>query len=128
MQIIPLIDEKYLLREGDKLAVAIINVPLSGLFVETLRGFSKGVGIDADIGGCDFWEDVMEYDPNRTDRFDGIEFYSCLDDRVVLSFEDTYYYMRIASKNYIQLYPEDAAEVEELLAAYRKRFNIGEKG
>ena len=49
------------------------------------------------------------------------------DERGVRSCQDFYYYLRVAGNTYIQLYPQDAAEAEELLAAYRKRFDIREK-
>ena len=121
-----LIDEKDLLRESDRVAVSVIEDVLLN-FMSTLRYFSKGIGVGNDLGLCVFWDNLDETQKKECEPFDGVECSDIADERGVLSYEDFYYYLRVASNTYIQLYPQDAAEVEELLAAYRKRFNIGEK-
>ena len=121
-----LIDEKDLLRESDRVAVDVIEDVLLD-FMSTLRYFSKGIGVGTDLGICLFWDSLSEAEKKECEPFDGVECSNILDERGVLSYEDFYYYLRVASNTYIQLYPQDAAEVEELLAAWRKRFNIGEK-
>ena len=128
-----LIDEKDMLRESDRVAVDVINYAVRGLLMTTLELLSQGAGVGTDMGGCGFWEDWGEYNEGNCEPFDGVEFYDGPQfdgqepERIVLSTEDTYYYLKVASKSYIEEYPERAQRVEELLEAYRKNFDIHEK-
>ena len=128
-----LIDEKDMLRESDRVAVDVINYDVRSSFMTMLELLSQGAGIGTDMGGCGFWEDLGESNDDYYEPFDGVEFYDGPQfdgeepKSIVLSVEDTYYYLKVASKAYIEEYPERAQRVEELLEAYRKNFDIHEK-
>ena len=88
---------------------------------------SKGTGIGTDFGLCVFWDNLDETQKKECGPFDGVECSNIADESGVLSYEDFYYYLWVAGNTYLKRCPEDTQQVEELLAAYRKRFNIGEK-
>ena len=118
------IEDEEMLRESDFPATDVINMISGSFFVEAMEAVSKGIGFGVDFGGCSFWEDLDEYERTYIPYFDGVLFGLHDDEETVLSFEEFYYYLKIACEKYCKNHPQDAAKVMGSLETYRKRFHL----
>lgn len=85
--------------------------------LEAIELLSRKWTFNVDGAYCNF-PDMNSYD--ESEHFEGVEFAIGYppeeDDTVVVSEETCYQYVRLACEKYLQLHPEDANKVSELLA------------
>ncbi len=89
-------------------------------FPDLVEALSRGEGYNDDEKGCDFWEELDEYDKAHEAPFD-VECYA-VGSTCRLTYAEFYSYVELACERYSQRYESAHKPLEESLNAYRKRF------
>ena len=90
-------------------------------FERDLKCLAGGYGFGIDGGACYHWDSLDEAGKAESDAFEGVEFsMPILDLRVVLSYDETIYYMKVACKNYCKSHPEAKTKLDGYIKAYAK--------
>ncbi|MCO6540641.1 MAG: ribonuclease toxin immunity protein CdiI [Gilliamella sp.] len=88
-----------------------------GQFLETIYYLINKIGFSTDGAYC-YFPDMNSYDEN--DHFKGIGFDigypPTEDDKIIVSEETFYYYVRLACEKYLKIHPEDTNKINKLLA------------
>lgn len=90
-------------------------------FVHIVESLGRGKGYGYNDAGCTFWDDLDEYDKSKEDEPFEIYCY-VVDEGCVLSYDDMFDYLKIASDRYAQRYPGSSRRLQAALDAFAKRF------
>ena len=118
------IEEMDLLRDDHFPVKAMFNMVRDNRFKSIVKSLSNNSGFGEEYGDCCFWADLDDYDQANTEFFDGVEFWLHNDERVVISYEELLYYLKIACAGYCEDHPEDAAVINQYIEDYKKRNNL----
>lgn len=118
------IEENDLLRDDHFPVKAMFNMVSDCRFKRTVKALSNNSGFGENYGDCSFWGDLDDYDQANTEFFDGVEFWLHNDERVVISYEELLYYLKIACAGYCEDHPEDTAVINQYIEDYKKRNNL----
>lgn len=91
-----------------------------GEFPALVEAISKGKGYNCDEHGCDFWDELDDYDKAHEAPFD-VECYA-VGSACRLTYADFYRYVELACERYSQRRPSARKSLEKTLLAYRERF------
>jgi hypothetical protein len=122
--------DSFLLHKGDMLKDT--HSPVIGFFsvisdesrfIRIIDHLSNGIGYGFEFAVCLFPEDI---DVEAEKFGDGVEFSLHSGEAVVVSYEEFYYYLNKACKNFLKMHPEENAEdtIHAILEKVRKRYNI----
>lgn len=115
-------DKSKLLNPEHDVVLMVFNMGSTDL--SFITAMCKSWGWRGDFGGFDFWESLDDYDKNLEERFDGVRFETDHPLQVTISYNEAYYYMKLAYPKYIQRHPESEQELRDLLKEYQQRYNI----
>ena len=118
------IEENDLLRDDHFPVKAMFNMVRDNRFKSIVKSLSNNSGFGEEYGDCCFWGDLDDYDQANTEFFDGVEFWLHNDERVVISYEELLYYLKIACAGYCEDHPEDTAIISQYIEDYKKRNNL----
>ena len=118
------IEEMDLLRDDHFPVKAMFNMVRDNRFKSIVKSLSNNSGFGEEYGDCCFWGDLDDYDQANTEFFDGVEFWLHNDERVVISYEELLYYLKIACAGYCEDHPEDTAVINQYIEDYKKRNNL----
>lgn len=118
------IEEMDLLRDDHFPVKAMFNMVRDNRFKSIVKSLSNNSGFGEEYGDCCFWADLDDYDQANTEFFDGVEFWLHNDERVVISYEELLYYLKIACAGYCEDHPEDTAVINQYIEDYKKRNNL----
>ena len=115
------IEESDLLRDDHFPVKAMFNMVGDYRFKRIVKSLSNNSGFGEEYGVCCFWGDLDDYEKANTEFFDGVEFWLHNDERVVISYEELLYYLKIACAGYCEDHPEDAAIILQYIEDYKTR-------
>ena len=118
------IEEMDLLRDDHFPVKAMFNMVRDNRFKSIVKSLSNNSGFGEEYGDCCFWGDLDDYDQANTEFFDGVEFWLHNDERVVISYEELLYYLKIACAGYCEDHPEDTAVINQYIEDYKKRNSL----
>lgn len=91
-------------------------------FEEVIHAICHGTGFGSDVGGCDFWDDLDDYDRAHTPFFEGVDFGAERGDSVILSYAELLYYMEKASRRFLSIHPEVKDHIESDLSYFKETY------
>lgn len=90
-------------------------------FIRVIKSLTEGVGSVIEYNGCYFSSDL---DPEE-EPFEGILFSNgAVNKEVLIDYSITLKYMDVASRSFIQEYPEKKEILSELLRTFAKKYDI----
>lgn len=87
-------------------------------FVNIVEQMSLGIGIGINVVVCCFPGDVEE-----EERFCGVMF-SLHDKEIIIGYQNFFYYLSLACKDYLNNFPEDESVLGEYLNTIRNEYNL----
>ena len=100
---------------------AMFDMVADSRFKRVVQLLSNNIGFGEEYGDCCFWGDLDEYDQANTEFFDGVEFGIEDEERVVISYEELLYYLKIACAGYCEDHPEDTPIILQYIEDYKTR-------
>lgn len=115
-----------LLKSSHELVRALIEDVPQREFISFIDNLCKDIGKGMNSFWCYFENDFSEEDEEFAQNFDykGILFEDVLENKILLSFEDMFYYMKIASIRYYKIYPESEITLKKLLKTFAEKNNL----
>ena len=117
-------DKSKLLRPEHDVVLMVFN--MGGTLLSFITAMCKGWGWGGDFGCFYFWASLDPYDQTLEEPFEGVRFETDHPLQVTISYDDAYYYMKLAYPKYVQRHPESEQELLDLFKEYRQRYNIQE--
>lgn len=113
------LQERDLLEPIHFPVMAFFNSVPDSNFMRVLEQMSIGIGTGINEADCSFSGDVEEDE----EKFDGVRF-SVYEEEVILNYEIFYYYLNLACRNYVDVFPNERNELEQYLTTIRERYNL----
>jgi len=113
----PYIKELELLAENHFPVYDFFNSIRKASFNRIYEDFSNGIGAGIECAICSFPDDLLSSGIHPSEVPNGISFSIQVfyDDNVVLDYSTFYYYLNIAYKRHIEMYPDTEHELTKLL-------------
>lgn len=114
------------LKDGHEAAVWALSSALEES-MENIKKLINGedwCGFDEEFR---FYKNYDEEEKKEEPEFDGIRYsvdVESLEDPVVLSYEETLYYLEIIAERYIKCNPESKEQIEKLMQQYKDTYHL----
>lgn len=96
---------------------AFFNEISDNAFVKIIEYMSKGIGHGLNVAYCLFPGDI---EPDE-EPFEGVKF-GVFEDEIIISYQETYNFMKEACAAYIRDFPEDEKYINKLLDEFYKKY------
>ena len=121
---------KIYLKEEDMLdethfpVIALLNEAANENLIAFLDNLYQGTGSGYNYSDCCFWEELDEYDRERTDKFDGIFVETESGEDLIISYTDMVTYLKLLKQLYIADHPDSEQQISHAISMFCKKYLI----
>ncbi|NME07359.1 hypothetical protein HF876_16190 [Psychrobacillus sp. BL-248-WT-3] len=108
-----------MLEKNHFVVIAFFNAISDTDFVRTVEQMSLGIGTGINVVDCTFPNDLEDDE----EKFEGVMF-SLHDEELILRYSDFLYYLKLACKLYISVFPSNREILEVYLDKIAKKYEL----